>query len=260
MANTETTSRRPATLSTWIRRGFFCWALVCTAWLADSYRTRDVPAEVLRSSPSVSVTQTATSLEFACTPGTRGPALVFICGSGVTAEAYAPMLRPIADTGYTVFVVKLPYRFAPLESHQQEAMRRVRAIVAAHPETRRWVVAGHSLGGALACRLAQSEPTLFSALVLIGTTHPKVADLTALPFPVTKVYGSSDGVARLGPTLASRQRLPGDTRWIEIKGGNHSQFGNYGHQLLDGTATISRAAQQAATRAALLAALAQAAE
>ncbi|HEX6096268.1 MAG TPA: alpha/beta hydrolase [Thermoanaerobaculia bacterium] len=45
-------------------------------------------------------------------------------------------------------------------------------------------------------------------------------------------------------------------RWVEIRGGNHSQFGHYGHQLLDGHATIARDAQQAITRAAIFDALA----
>jgi hypothetical protein len=39
---------------------------------------------------------------------------------------------------------------------------------------------------------------------------------------------------------------------VEIEGGNHSQFGHYGHQLLDGTPSITREAQQTKTRAALL--------
>jgi hypothetical protein len=42
------------------------------------------------------------------------------------------------------------------------------------------------------------------------------------------------------------------TKWIEIRGGNHSQFGHYGHQLFDGDATITREAQQEITRRALL--------
>ncbi len=224
-------------------------------WLANSYRTRDVPAEVLHSNTPVTVMQNALCLGFVRAPVHGNPALVFLCGSGVSAEAYAPMLRPIADSGYTVFIVKLPYRFAPLELHKREAVQRAQAIVASYPEIGRWVVAGHSLGGALACRLAQAEPQWFAGLVLIGTTHPKTEDLSRLPFPVTKVYGSNDRVAPPERVLAGRGRLPGATRWIEIKGGNHSQFGCYGHQLLDGEATISREAQQAATRAALLEAL-----
>jgi pimeloyl-ACP methyl ester carboxylesterase len=92
-------------------------------------------------------------------------------------------------------------------------------------------------------------------MVLIGTTHPKESDLSSLTMPVTKVYGSKDGVAPVDRVMANKRLLPPHTRWVEIQGGNHSQFGHYGHQFLDGRATISRDAQQAATRDAILEAL-----
>lgn len=244
----------------WIRRGFLLWAIIAMGWLANSYRTRGVSEGTLQSSPTTSVVDGAAVLEFMPTMPGGKPALIFICGSGVSAHAYAPLLRPIAEAGYPVFVVKLPYRFAPLESHRQAAIERVRNMVASHPGILHWVVSGHSLGGALACRLAQSDPQAFSAMVLVGTTHPKQEDLSSLPMAVTKVYASNDGVAPPNRTLANKGLLPGGTQWVEIKGGNHSQFGHYGHQLSDGHATISREAQQAATRSALLEALAHAAK
>jgi pimeloyl-ACP methyl ester carboxylesterase len=245
--------RRPALR--WIRRGFLLWAVFSTLWLANSMRTRGVDAALLRSDAAVSVVNGTTSLDFVPRASTNGTALIFICGSGVAAQAYAPLLRPIAEAGYAVFIIKLPYRFAPFESHKQEAMDRARSVIATHPHISRWVISGHSLGGALACRLVQSDPKVFSALVLVGTTHPKRDDLSSLAMPVTKVYGSNDGVAPPDRMFSNRGLLPKATRWVEINGGNHSQFGHYGHQLLDGKATISREAQQAATRSALLEAL-----
>ena len=106
----------------------------------------------------------------------------------------------------------------------------------------------------------QSDPNAFSAMVLVGTTHPKQDDLSSLPIPVTKVYASNDGVAPPNRILFNRRLLPKDTQWVEIKGGNHSQFGYYGHQLFDGKATITRETQQTATRSALLEALTKAAK
>ena len=245
---------KPA-LHRWIRRGFIVWAVVSTIWLANSYRTRGVPAEQLRNSPVVAVVQDSATLVLSPTAAAEKSALIFICGSGVAAEAYVPMLHPIAEAGHAVYIVKLPLRFAPLTSHKEEAVRRARAVVAAHPEVAHWIVSGHSLGGALACRVAQSDPQFFAGLVLVGTTHPKQVDMSALPMPVTKVYASNDGVAPPDRMFANRRLLPQATRWIEIKGGNHSQFGHYGHQLFDGEATVSREEQQKATRSALLAAL-----
>ena len=260
MANpTATKYRSKPALRRWMQRAFVLWAAISTLWIANSYRTRGVADETMRNSSAISVTDGATMLEFVPTSPSSKAALIFICGSGVAAQAYAPLLRPIAEAGYPVFVVKLPYRFAPFESHKQAAVDRARGVIAAHPEIAHWVVSGHSLGGALACRVAQSDSKAIAALVLIGTTHPKQDDLSSLAIQVTKVYASNDGVAPLDRVLANKGLLPKDTQWVEIKGGNHSQFGCYGHQLFDGGATISRETQQAATRSALLEALTKAA-
>ena len=92
-------------------------------------------------------------------------------------------------------------------------------------------------------------------MVLIGTTHPKQDDLSRLQLPVSKVYASLDGVAPADKVQQNWRLLPPHTKRVLIEGGNHSQFGHYGHQLFDKTPQISREAQQAATRAELLAAL-----
>lgn len=256
MKEVAATGQRRGPALRWIRRGFLLWALLSTCWLANSMRTQGVDEALLRSSPAVAVVDRPTTLEFAPAGASNRPALVFVCGSGVAAPAYAPLLRPIAEAGHLVVIVKLPYRFAPLESHRHAAVVRVCDAMAAHPQASHWVVAGHSLGGALACRAAQASPGAFSALVLLGTTHPRQQDLSALPMPVTKVHASNDGVAPPQRTLANKRLLPASTRWVSIEGGNHSQFGHYGHQLMDGKATISRESQQATTRLALLDALA----
>ena len=246
---TSTTGSR---VHRWVRRAFVVWAIGSTLWVANTMRTRGVPPAVLQSSAAVLVTETSATLEF--TPKVRRTesALLFLCGGGVSARAYAPLLRPVAEAGFPVFVIKLPYRLAPLESHKVAAIVRGREIMAAHPETGRWVVAGHSLGAALATRLVKSDPASAAALVLLGTTHPKERNLSSLTMPVTKVWGSNDGVAPPERMFANRSLLPSHTRWVEIRGGNHSQFGHYGHQLLDGKAAITREEQQSLTREAIL--------
>ena len=243
----------------WIRRGFLSWAVISTLWLANSFRTQGVDHAFLQSSPAIMVRDEADALEFLPTAPTGSTALIFFCGSGVSAHAYAPLLRPIAEAGYAVFIVKLPLRFALLESHKRAAVERARTLLATHPEITRWVVSGHSLGGALACRWIQTVPAGISSMVLIGTTHPKSDDLSSVRMPVTKVYASNDGVAPPDKTLANSRLLPAHTRWVEVKGGNHSQFGHYGHQLFDGGASIDREEQQRITRSALLDALSDAA-
>ena len=239
----------------WVRLGFLIWAVFSSLWMANTVRTRGVADGLLRSSDEVTASDGPTALAFVPTRPGSTSALIFICGAGIHAHAYAPLLRPIADAGHAVFIVKLPYRLAPLGSHKDEAMGRARRLVTEHPEIRDWVVAGHSLGGALAARLAHTYGELNAAFVLIGTTHPKEDDLSRLDAPFTKVYATNDGVAPADRVLSNRDLLPEHTEWIRIEGGNHSQFGHYGHQLFDREATISREAQQAVTREVLLEAL-----
>ena len=235
----------------WVRRGFLTFAVVSHLYLFNTVRTRNVGDELLRSTNTVVVADRPATLEFLPRVRAGNAGLVFLCGSGITAEAYARLLRPIADRGHAVIIVRLPYRFAPLPSHKDDAVRRARDVMNSHREVPRWVVAGHSLGGALAARVAPADPSI-AALVLIGTTHPKEADLSSLAMPVTKIYASNDGVAPVERVMANKHLLPAHTKWIEIRGGNHSQFGHYGHQLLDGRARISRDAQQSITRSAIV--------
>jgi len=253
--------QRLATIRRWVRRGFIVWAIVVMAWLADSYRTRGVAPELLRSSEAVTVRSEADRLVFRPTANERKTALVFFCGSGVAAEAYAPLLRPIAEQGYPVFVIRLPWRFAPLKAHKYAAYSdALDCIHDGASEIEHWVIAGHSLGGRLACMVLESHGDELDGAVLLGTTHPKEKDLSSVTTPVVKVYATNDGVAPPETVEANQRLLPATTTWVKIDGGNHSQFGHYGHQLLDGAATISRDRQQRIARDAIVDALRNAEE
>lgn len=234
-----------------LRGAFILWAATSTGLLINSYRTRGVEPSLLQSNAFVFVSNDEASIQFIpASPKKSG--LIFLSGGGVAAEAYAPLLRPVADAEYSVFVIKLPFRIAPLESHKLEAIDRVHQVIVQHPEITRWVLSGHSLGAALACRIARDKRESIAALVLVGTTHPKSFSLASLSYPVTKIYGSNDGVASPEKIRENQHLLPSQTKWILIEGANHSQFGNYGKQLFDGTATISRNHQQDITRISLL--------
>ncbi len=99
--------------------------------------------------------------------------------------------------------------------------------------------------------------TQFDGLVLIGTSHPKeeAFDLSNTTLSVTKIYASNDGLASVEEVKANATYLPDDTNWVLIEGGNHGQFGYYGAQLGDNSATISREQQQKLTVEAVLTAL-----
>ncbi|MBM3796105.1 MAG: hypothetical protein FJW31_19060 [Acidobacteria bacterium] len=109
----------------------------------------------------------------------------------------------------------------------------------------------------LAARFVHERPNAprVAGLALLGTTHPRDFSLAALTIPVTKIYGTHDGVAPIAAVQANRDKLPPHTRWVAIEGGNHVQFGFYRHQLFDGAATITREEQMRQVVRALLAML-----
>lgn len=241
-----------------VLRLWLVFAVAFFAYVVWSYQAADVDDAVLASDDAIEVVDADDQLAFTPRHAVQRARLVFLPGAMVDPKAYAPLARSIAERGYAVQVLKLPLRGASGLTQRHAVIERVAGLLRTDPR-RRWVVAGHSLGGALASRVALEHAPLLAGLVLIGTTHPRDFDLSALALDVTKVWGSRDGVARPEHVKASAARLPPQTHWVEIAGGNHSQFGHYGWQLGDRRAAISRAEQQDLTRQALIEALQRAA-
>lgn len=178
--------------------------------------------------------------------------LVFYPGGLVPAEAYAPLARAIAAEGYLVALVRMPLNLAVLDSE------RGRSVIAARPEIDRWVMGGHSLGGSMAARFAAMHAQEIDGLLLLAAWPEEGVDLSASGIKVSVVYGSEDGLATPAEVLSARPRLPADTAFVLIEGGNHAQFGRYGRQDGDNEALIPAAAQQAQTVAAAVALLREA--
>jgi dienelactone hydrolase len=222
---------------------FVGWSIIVFGVLLNQFRTQGVDPAALLDNAKSKVLARSDSLQFQpVSPKKLG--LIFLCGSGVEAEAYAGMLRPIADNGYPTVIVRLPGRFAMLPGQKEQTLDVAETLMGQNPKVKHWVISGHSLGAALSCQFALHRPQKCSGLVLVATTHPKDIDLSALTIPVTKIYGTNDGVAPRAKVDANRKLLPVATQWVLVEGANHSQFGNYGHQLQDGSASISREAQQ----------------
>jgi pimeloyl-ACP methyl ester carboxylesterase len=235
----------------WITAGI-TFTIVFSGWMLLGFRARGVDDAIFRSDGRIRVALDSETILFAParSPSTAG--LVFFPGGLVDPRAYGPLARQVAERGYLSIIVKLPFRTAWLDFLEVETIERALSAMQHHPEIQKWTIAGHSKGGMLAARFARDHAEVMNALVLIGTTGPKDFDLSRLQMPVTKVYATNDGVATVEGVRRTASLLPPDTRWVEIHGGNHAQFGWYGKQFGDGTATLSREDQQAQTLQAIL--------
>lgn len=161
--------------------------------------------------------------------------LVFVPGARVDPRAYAHILRPLAEAGYLVAVVKPPYGLALPNSTQPDS------VIQNHPEIRYWAVGGHSLGGVAASAYADDHPVTG---LLLYASFP-AGELQRNDLITTSISGSADALATPADIAEARPKLPEATQYVVIEGGIHAFFGDYGEQPGDGVPTISREEAQA---------------
>lgn len=206
-----------------IAGGFF-W------YVSDYYRAEDVAMEVLEQGTGISVQENLTILSPSYPTDT---AVIFYPGAKVEAEAYLPLLDQIRQTGVTCILVHMPFHMAIFDSNAAED------VMVQFPDVQHWYMAGHSMGGAMASQFASNHPDDIDGLILLGAyiygDYPEENTLT--------IYGSLN--------QSVEDHIDYTENIVEIEGGNHAQFGNYGPQKGDLPATISAQEQQRQTVAAI---------
>ena len=225
-----------------------------TIWGVIAYQSWGVGPDLLTTDGRIAVAETDTAIQLTPKRGAE-TGLLFFSGALVDPEAYVPLARRIAERGHFVAIVKIPFRGGFNLADMGEVMGRGRAVMKEHETIQRWAAGGHSKGGFWAAHFAHRNPESVSALILVGTAHPRELDLSKAPFAVTKIVASKDGLATPARVQLSAENLPPETTWVRIEGGNHSQFGHYGFQPGDRPAKIGREEQQAVVLEAILGAL-----
>ena len=226
-------------------------ALLGGAAIAGAFYFKPLPAledkGLLRSDASVRVEAGRAGILFAPAAAAKSSGMVFYCGDRVPPEAYAYLGRACAEAGYATVLSSMPLNFAALDPS------RAAWAAAENPAVARWVVAGHSLGGTAAADFVERNASArkgavpVAGLLLIASYPSRRADLSTKSFPVVTVSASRDALATPAKIAAARDRLPSGSRYVEIAGGNHAQFGEYGPQPGDGLAEIPGPTQRKAT-------------
>jgi hypothetical protein len=185
----------------------------------------------LQNTGSVTVTNAGDQIRL-MPSDTPKAGLIFYPGARVDAAAYSPSLRAIAEAGYAVFVVKFPLNFAIL------GVNRADGVIQSNPQITRWAIAGHSLGGVMACNYTNSSSRV-RVLVFWAAYCDRSFDLSGRSdMQVTSISASLDGLATPEKIASTRAFAPASARYVVIEGGNHAQFGDYGPQAGDQPATI----------------------
>ena len=197
----------------------------------SSYPAGEIALAALKSSDSTVVTTHDKWVSFLPVDPTTDIGFVFYPGGKVESEAYAPILRNLADVGIPTYLLYVPRDIATFNSDAAEK-------VMDEIEMEGWVVSGHSLGGVTAAKMAYLDERVVGLSLWASYAVGKV-DLVDSPIVTQSIAASEDTVLSQERYEAGAEKLPADTEWITIEGGNHAQFGDYGVQDGDGEATIS---------------------
>ena len=159
--------------------------------------------------------------------------VIFYPGGKVEAPAYARLMKDLQTNGINAFLVTMPFNLAVFDAD------RAQDVIKLNPQITTWILAGHSLGGAMAFDEFSKHPDTYAGLVLLAA------------YPLSPTDRDVLIIAATNDEVLDRAKLDGfEVDWIQ--GGNHAQFGDYGDQAGDGVATISEAKQRQQTLSLML--------
>lgn len=195
-----------------------------------SYDAEESALKYLQSSNSVKV-ENGKYITFTPTEEVSDVGFIFYPGGLVEPESYAPIMNQIAEQGYKVIVVPMTMNLSILSGNKAES------VIEENSEIEEWVIGGHSLGGVSACSYAVKDEKIKG--VVLYASYPQDDALKNTDIKVLSLWGSEDGVADLDKVKAAKDNVNSDSEFIEIEGGNHGHFGDYGEQKGDGQSTIT---------------------
>jgi len=158
--------------------------------------------------------------------------LIFYPGAKVEPKAYFYKLSDLSNGQagkIKVFITKPTLNLAVFGINQADK------VIQDHPEVKKWIIGGHSLGGAMSCEYARNHAEKVSQLWLFGSYCG--SDISNLNINVSLIHGALDGVLSPQKLAENRKNLPPTASDFQIEGMNHAQVGNYGTQSGDNEPT-----------------------
>jgi hypothetical protein len=200
-----------------------------TVYLGRSYKP-DAEAKAVFDATDITLTQTSREIRVASL--TAGNTLGFLIypGGQIQPAAYLPLARETAlRFDCVVVIVKFPLNFAFLDW-------KVGARVMKDESITKWILMGHSLGGAFGSKLAVSDSRIAGMVML--ASYP-ADNLSKKNFPTLSLNGQLDAVMTEAEFAKQKPKFPIGSEFYVIGGANHSQFGSYGLMSDDSVASIT---------------------
>lgn len=208
-------------------------------WLYIPHSPMEITKEFIQDNEAVSVVETDYYSFIPKVPLDSKVGVIIYPGARVDAISYARIGKELAQAGIYVYIVEPKLRLALLSINDSDQ------IIQENPQVESWYVSGHSLGGTAASMYMVEHSEDIEGIIFLASYPLDSYDFTDSEFRVLSIYASEDTFATVEDIERFDSIMPAVYEKVFIEGGNHEQFGYYGHQRGDGTATIKRDEQQA---------------
>ncbi len=196
-----------------------------TGYVWMSYRDMYSPAHptalaAMASDQHVTV-QLDEWISFKPAVGSPTTGIIFYPGGILDEQGYSEPMKAIAQEGYLVVLVSMPLGLAVLSPNKAEE------VIDAYPEIDKWLIGGHSLGGAIDARFDQRNDDKLDGLLLFDAYPPESVDLREFAGLVGWIHRADE--AGKMPEYYERYlvQMPNDVRRYPIVGGTHINFGRF---------------------------------
>ncbi|MDC7125608.1 MAG: alpha/beta hydrolase [Spirochaetales bacterium] len=224
--------------------------LTTTSILSCSYQTTFSSDNI---NYDVTITEKRNSIIIEPSSGeTSTTGLLFYPGGLVDNHAYNDLLAQFSEeAGIKCVVVKMPANLAVFAINS--GIKRCEE----HPDIEKWIIAGHSLGGAMAASTVNKYSDFYSGIIFMDSYPADSVSLKNWEGCVLSLFSSIEKISdeeRMNKTLSlippatwlteDERSYPEESSNYSvihcINGGSHSYFGSYGPQDGDFTPTITR--------------------
>lgn len=204
-------------------------------YVNNYYKADSDAVEALKSNDDVTVINNEEYISF-IPKDNYNNAIIFYQGAKVEAEAYAPLLKLLAENDIACYAIKTTFRLSFFDVGDYSDIY--------HKEKHdniNYYVMGHSLGGVISSIAAKKYSNICRGIILLASYLN--SDISDTALKVLSIYGSNDQILNMDSYENSKEYAPDNFIERRIDGGIHSYFGSYGIQNGDGKPYIEKAFQ-----------------
>ena len=219
---------------------WFSMVTIFFIWQWSTYQAKGIEDLIFQTNEVIAIKEDGAKISILNKQASKVE-IIFYPGGLVDPKSYIPLGRSLSSLGYSVHIIKMPWRMSTI------GYTKIKELFHLNAEDKIYVLGGHSQGAKMAAQFVYENKGLVAGLFLLGTSHPRDINLSSYDIPTLKIYAEFDGLASVAEVYENKNKLPNGSEMKLIVGGNHSQFGYFGNMLMDGKSTINRAQQHEIT-------------